>query len=71
MKEKIVFFLCDKGLIKIANRISPSIVCKWRCKKTVQAICEGFESVNNYILTIAMGLGEFAKQIEEYKTHIE
>lgn len=33
MKKKIVYFLCELGLLKIANKISPSLVVSWRRKK--------------------------------------
>ena len=30
MKKKIVYWLCERGLLKIARRISPSLVSMWQ-----------------------------------------
>lgn len=51
MKKRIVYILCEIGLIGIAERISVSIVCKWRGEK----IAEGWKR----------GLNETREQAED------
>ena len=65
MKKKIVYLLCELGLLKIAHGISPSLCCQWQGEKIAQAMREGIERVRNTMTALNIGVQEFAKQTNE------
>lgn len=45
MKKKIVYWLCERGLLKIARRISPSLVSMWQGEQLAKKIGENINLV--------------------------
>ena len=63
MKKRIVYFLCEKRMFKIANKISPSLVGKWRGEKVAQGIAKALENSTNVISNFSNALQDLMKQI--------
>lgn len=68
MKKKIVYFLCDLGLFKIAEKISSSIVGCWRGEKITQGIKKAFEEMCSVLPSTIICIEAVSKQIGELET---
>lgn len=67
MKKKIVYFLCKLGLIRMAEKISPSIVAYWRGEQMIKGIQDAFERFNNTMQSVTMGIASITEKINKYK----
>ena len=83
MKKKIVYWLCERGFLKMARRISPSLVSEWQGELLARKIAESIdtagellarkltESINtatDAIASFARALQK-ARDIEENNSH--
>ena len=71
MKKKIVYFLCELGLLKIANKISPSLVGSWRGKKIAQGIAKAYENATIVISDFANTMKIYQEQIKQITKETE
>ena len=49
MKKKIVYWLCERGFLKMARRISPSLVSEWQGELLARKIAESIDTVGDAI----------------------
>ena len=71
MKKKIVYFLCELGLLKIANKISSSLVSSWRRKKIAQGIAKAFENATIVISDFANTMKILQEQTKQITKETE
>ena len=49
MKKKIVYWLCERGFLKMARRISPSLVSEWQGELLARKIAESIDTVGELL----------------------
>ena len=49
MKKKIVYWLCERGFLKMARRISPSLISEWQGELLARKIAESIDTVGDAI----------------------
>ena len=65
MKKKIVYLLCELGLIKLAYKISPSITCVWQGEQYAKGMQKVFDKLSNEIESATIGIKELVKRLNE------
>ena len=64
MKKKIVYWLCERGFLKMARRISPSLVSEWQGELLARKIAESIDTAGDAIASFARALQK-ARDIEK------
>lgn len=49
MKKKIVYWLCERGRLKMARRISPSLVYEWQGELLARKIAESINTTGELL----------------------
>ena len=68
MKKKIVYWLCERGFLKMARRISPSLVSEWQGELLARKLTESINTATEAIASFARALQK-ARDIEENHSH--
>ncbi len=68
MKKRIVYFLCERGLFHIAEKISPSLVASWRGKTVAEGFMRGIHQVVDAITKFGEGMQEVFPKEEKSTT---
>ena len=68
MKKKIVYWLCERGFLKMARRISPSLVSEWQGELLARKIAESINTATDVIASFARALQK-ARDIEDNNSH--
>ena len=49
MKKKIVYWLCERGFLEMARRISPSLVSEWQGELLARKIAESIDTAGELL----------------------